>query len=652
MVDLIATSDTGFSATDDITSDLTPTIEFTVPLPNTITIDWGDGNGPVAYGPNTGGPVQATLVTPYATDGAKTIDVAAVPGPGTQTLTIIVDSTAPTAGDDAAGVAEDSGVTASVLDVHGNDNDNLTAQLDLRAVAVVNQAGTNGGLFSISSAGVVSFDTNGDFEALGDGQSTSTSYTFTVEDEAGNTDTSTLEVTVDGANDAPTAVDTDAEIIRGRSTANVLTTDDLLFEDIDANHGPSDITFTVNGTVAFGVLKLNGVELDVGDSFTQQDIIDGNVIFDHNGQGAESLDLDMLVEDPLSGQQAFTWTITAPFDSKQTGTNGPDSIVANDGESLRANGLKGDDNLVGKDGSDALFGGNGNDNLIGGGGRDQLMGQDGNDNLVGNAGNDRLFGQDGNDTISGDQGHDLINGGAGDDFLNGGTGGDTIIGGSGEDHISGDAGNDVIDAGADDDNAHGGDGRDTISGQGGNDTLTGDGGNDTIRGGAGDDTIGGGTGDDLVYGNAGADVINGDAGEDELRGGGGDDTIYGGSESDLIIGWTGDDILHGQAGDDEIRGGDGSDDLWGQGGADLFVFTRQGGPDLAVDTIHDFELGIDVIDLQAIRNVANVTDIASKYGVSEAAGTTTIDFGWGDQLVLVGIAFDDLTNGDFIFHGP
>lgn len=652
MVDLIAASDSGFSSIDDITSDLTPTIEFTVPLPDTITIDWGDGNGPVAYGPNPGTPVQATLDTPYATDGAKTIEVSAVPGPGTQTLTIIVDSTAPTAVDDGAAVGEDSGLTASLIDIHDNDNDALTAQGDLRAVAVVDQAGTNGGLFTISAAGIVSFDANGDFEALGDGQSTTTSYTFTVEDEAGNADTSTLEVTVNGANDAPVAVDTGAEIVRGRSTANVLTADDLLFEDVDADHGPSDITFTVGGTVAFGVLKLNGVALGVGDSFTQQDINDGAVIFDHNGQGAESLDLDMLVEDPLSGPQAFTWTITAPFDRKEQGTDGTDSIVADEGESLRANGGKGDDSLVGKDGSDALFGGDGNDTLVGGGGRDQLMGQDGNDTLVGNAGNDRLFGQDGSDTISGDQGQDLIDGGAGDDFLNGGAGGDTIIGGSGVDHISGDAGNDTIDAGDGDDHAHGGEGRDTLSGQGGNDTLTGDGGDDTIRGGAGEDIIGGGLGDDLIYGNAGDDVINGDSGEDELRGGGGDDTIYGGSEDDLIIGWTGDDVLHGQAGDDEIRGGDGSDDLWGQGGADLFVFTREVGPNLAVDTINDFEIGVDRIDLQAIRNVASLADIASKYDVTEAAGTTSIDFGWGDQLVLVGISFDDLTNGDFLFHGP
>lgn len=652
MVDLVTSSDTGFSASDDITSDLTPTIVFTVPLPDGILIDWGDGNGARAYAPNTGTAVQATLDSAYVTDGAKTITVTADPGGATQSITIIVDSTDPAADDDAAGVGEDSGLTASLIDIHDNDGDSLTAQGDLLATAVTDGAGSNGGLFSIGTDGVVSFDTNGDFETLALNQTIVTSYTFTVQDAAGNEDTSTLSVTVTGANDDPVATDTQAEITRGKSTSNVLTATDLLWEDVDQDATPSDIVYTVNGTVAFGFLALNGTELEVGDTFTQQDILDGNVIFDHNGQGSESLDLAMRVESPNFPASDFTWTITALFDRKEQGTDGDDTIVAEEGESLRANGRKGNDTLVGKDESDALFGGDGNDTLIGGGGRDQLMGQAGDDNLVGNAGNDRIFGQDGDDVVAGDEGQDLIFGGDGEDELNGGRGNDTIDGGADNDWISGDAGNDIIDAGSGDDNAHGGEGRDTIRGQAGEDTITGGGGDDTISGGSGADTISGGADDDDIFGNGGDDVINGDSGEDELRGGGGDDTIYGGSENDLLVGWTGDDVLDGQAGNDEIRGGDGSNDLWGGGGEDTFIYTRQVGSALAVDTIYDFEVGVDRIDVSAIRNVASLAGIESRYTVTETDTEVTIDFGFGDQLILIGVSFEALSDSDFIFLGP
>lgn len=60
---------------------------------------------------------------------------------------------------------------------------------------------TNGGVFTINPDGTATFDTNGDFEALGEGQSTTTSVTYTVEDASGATVTSTVTVTVEGEND-------------------------------------------------------------------------------------------------------------------------------------------------------------------------------------------------------------------------------------------------------------------------------------------------------------------------------------------------------------------------------------------------------------------------------------------------------------------
>ena len=548
-------------------------------------------------------------------------------------------------------------VLANDTDVDGDDSPASFTLESVSIVSMLDQGETPDAAIPVSTAtasivgNTLVFDPGTDLDILDEGDAGQVVISYTMADDEGATATASVTIDFTGSNDDPGPIDTQAEITRGKSTANVLTVDDLLYADPDRDDVANQITYTINGTVAFGVLKLNGVELGVGDSFTQQDVIAGDVIFDHNGQGAESLDLDMFVEDQLTGPQGFLWTIFAPFDVKQDGGIGEDTITAPSGQSLRANGRQGNDVLNGDSESDALLGGDGSDILNGHGGRDQLMGQDGNDIINGHDGNDRIFGGDGFDILSGGAGADRIDGGEGNNEINGGAGADTIIGGSGFDLISGDAGNDVITAGAGNDQVSGGLGNDDIAGQAGSDFLYGDDGNDTLRGGSGNDTLGGGTGDDTIFGGGGQDIINGDAGNDELRGGGGSDQIYGGADDDTLIGWTGDDFLYGQAGQDTLTGGDGSDHLWGGSEADVFVFTRQVGPDLALDTIYDFEVGVDRLDLTAF-NVASKTGIDGKYDVYEDGTNTRIDFGFGDELLLLNVAFDDLTDGDFLFFGP
>jgi len=60
----------------------------------------------------------------------------------------------------------------------------------------------------------------------------------------------------------------------------------------------------------------------------------------------------------------------------------------------------------------------------------------------------------------------------------------------------------------------------------------------------------------------------GEAGDDYLRGGGGDDILYGGAGEDILKGDSGDDVLHGEAGDDRLYGGSGEDTLYGGAGED------------------------------------------------------------------------------------
>ncbi len=90
------------------------------------------------------------------------------------------------------------------------------------------------------------------------------------------------------------------------------------------------------------------------------------------------------------------------------------------------------------------------------------------------------------------------------------------------------------------------------------------------------------------------------------------DTLTGSDAGDLIGGGGGDDILSGGAGADILMEGAGEDVLYGGAGADIFVLEADG----ETDTIADFQLGIDRIDLSAwgARSILDLTITATPTG--------------------------------------
>ena len=96
-----------------------------------------------------------------------------------------------------------------------------------------------------------------------------------------------------------------------------------------------------------------------------------------------------------------------------------------------------------------------------------------------------------------------------------------------------------------------------------------------------------------------ADTLAGDRRDNVLDGGAGNDTLYGGpgGGDDLMLGGAGDDTIFGGQGADTLIGGTGSDRLIGGSGTDTFVFA----PDHGADTISDFTIGVDRIDLTAFE---------------------------------------------------
>ena len=264
------------------------------------------------------------------------------------------------------------------------------------------------------------------------------------------------------------------------------------------------------------------------------------------------------------------------------------------------------------------------------------------ENASGGSGNDLLIGNAAGNTLSGNDGNDRLIGGAGDDELFGGNDSDLILG---------DAGDDVIHAGSGNDVTHGGAGDDTIDSGGGNDTVFGNSGSDHILGDSGTNEL---------YGNSGKDVIDGGSDSDIINGGSGDDILRGHLSDDILLGERGRDTLEGGSGNDVLNGGLDADTLTGGEGADVFVFSYASDSFASQrDTITDFEIALDQIDLSSVATSQALTfigsdsfDSAAQVRLAQSGSDTIVQLDKdGDgiaemEIHVVGVS--GLTSGDFI----
>ena len=115
----------------------------------------------------------------------------------------------------------------------------------------------------------------------------------------------------------------------------------------------------------------------------------------------------------------------------------------------------------------------------------------------------------------------------------------------------------------------------------------------------------------IFQGKEGRDVLRGGKESDILYGGLGNDRLLGRNNDDMLFGDEGNDLLSGGRGNDILVGGLGNDTLKGGDGSDLFVLAKDGG----FDTIQDFEIGQDVIQLSGSLQFEDLT-IAQGSGVN------------------------------------
>ena len=168
----------------------------------------------------------------------------------TATVTITGKNDAPVAVDDHFGtVSEDSGrtvifgtgdriierndfdVDGDALSISSINGDNPFVDGGVRFGEAF--AGSNGGLFTVfGPSGFVnfeaSFEGNGDFDYLKEGETTTTSFEYTITDGNGGFDTATVSVTIEGENDGPVA-NNDADMTDSDTPVTI----DVLANDTD-----------------------------------------------------------------------------------------------------------------------------------------------------------------------------------------------------------------------------------------------------------------------------------------------------------------------------------------------------------------------------------------------------------------------------------
>ncbi len=166
-------------------------------------------------------------------------------------ITIPVQNVAPNAADDVSTTDEDS---ALVVDVLGNDTDDAAPKaLTITAASITEGSGT----LSIAADKLsLSYDPGAFYQSLAAGEMVTVKGSYTVADAQGATDTGSVEITVTGVNDGPTAFgdtaktdeDTPVEILVLGNDTDPDATDDLMVTSVTILDGGKGTLNVVDGT--------------------------------------------------------------------------------------------------------------------------------------------------------------------------------------------------------------------------------------------------------------------------------------------------------------------------------------------------------------------------------------------------------------------
>ncbi len=226
-----------------------------------------------ADGMSRGGAVTLTLTA--ADSGIQDTAGNALVENATASVTY-VKNTAPTAAGDSATTNEDATV---IVDVLANDED--TDLSDVVSVESVDATSSNGATLTLNPDGTVTYNaaSSDTLNALGDGESATDTFQYTVTDSQGGSATGTVTVTVTGVNDDPTANSDTVTLETAQATdidvlANDIdpdTNDTLTIESFDAtSQGGAAVILNTDGTLHYDPTALQSLvgETEITDSFT------------------------------------------------------------------------------------------------------------------------------------------------------------------------------------------------------------------------------------------------------------------------------------------------------------------------------------------------------------------------------------------------
>ncbi|MCP5143383.1 MAG: cadherin domain-containing protein [Gammaproteobacteria bacterium] len=139
-------------------------------------------------------------------------------------------------------------------------------------------------------------------------------------------------VAVTYANQSPTiATNTGATVDEG-STANIITT--AMLDEGDPDDDGAGLTYTITANVTHGTLKLSGAAIGLNDTFSQDDIDNNRLTYDHDGSETTSDSFGFSLADggengstPATG--TFTLTVTPVNDAPTITSSGTVNAAEN-----------------------------------------------------------------------------------------------------------------------------------------------------------------------------------------------------------------------------------------------------------------------------------------------------------------------------------
>ena len=124
---------------------------------------------------------------------------------------------------------------------------------------------------------------------------------------AARQDVDSITINISNVNDEQTVSTNNTLSINEGHTGVVISRS--LLETTDVDNSPAELIYTVNTTPSAGTLRLGGAHLSVGGTFTQQDINNGLLTWDHDDSEVFTDGFDFTVDDSVGTTSTSTFVV-------------------------------------------------------------------------------------------------------------------------------------------------------------------------------------------------------------------------------------------------------------------------------------------------------------------------------------------------------